>query len=453
MSRKSFSLYAILVLAVLFNGCAAPRTITDKVILDLYGDHRATTNNRVPGIFIPGVLGSVLKKEETGKVLWGEGWGVDFHQLALPIDGRTLKDNEDSIEAVWPVENISIIPGLVKIHFYRKLLDIGTRAGGYNLGTDAFTLPYDWRRDLVEAAQQLGQLIERIKEEKGQPDLKFDLICHSAGGLIARYYVKYGSTDVLDQDPLPLPSYEGARHINRVILLGTPNRGSLDAFKLLHTGMQAIGAGSFSSEVLFTMPAIYQLFPHEDEFVFLDNAGNSLDVSLYDEKNWEKYGWSVFRLHLQSNIKKKLIRKYGEAQGAENYKENLGKQKQFLKKVLKRAKQFHQALWNGEIEEEKEKVKYYLLGANCLKTQKKAILKNHGSEWDTRFKVKDPKVNKMLFGFGDELVTKDSFLGLSESEKGRSFPAYSSFFVCTQHKNLTENPTYIDNILHLLLEQ
>ncbi len=46
------------------------------------------------------------------------------------------------------------------------------------------------------------------------------------GRLITRYYQRYGTDDVLDGNIFPVTGV-GARKLRRVVLLGTPNQGTV----------------------------------------------------------------------------------------------------------------------------------------------------------------------------------------------------------------------------------
>ena len=63
---------------------------------------------------------------------------------------------------------------------------------------------YDWRQDNVVSARKLHHYLDQIREDHGDPTLKFDAVAHSMGGLITRYFARYGSEDVLDDNEFPV---------------------------------------------------------------------------------------------------------------------------------------------------------------------------------------------------------------------------------------------------------
>lgn len=456
MKRRYY--FVVFILTVLiFSGCSSVRPMRVDTLDLLYAKQR-NEPKKTPVIFIHGILGSVLKDPKSGRVIWGKAHEGSLEDLALPIDGNTIADNRDTLQPTDIVAGFSLFGGLVNKDIYRTVKDVSIKAGGYVPNHDAFALVYDWRRDLVETAKELDKLIEGIKKQRQDPDLKFTLLCHSMGGLVARYYAKYGGVDVLDQNPMPAPTYAGAKNIEKIIMLGTPNRGSLLVFKRLHRGLHLPTICSASAETIFTLPSSYELLPPPGEQVFVDRDGKPLEVDLYEPLNWEKYGWSVFNPHEQEKVRRELVRENGESKGGSLYKERLEKQRRFLKLVLERTKRFHEALWNGDLKEEGRRVTYVLLGADTQPTPKRAILEKDNSGWQVRFKSGDGLLTDILYSFGDEDVTKESFLGvhkaLSEGagEKASRLPSAYEVFISEKHDALADNPTYLDNILHVLLD-
>src|SRR5262249_37593345 len=82
---------------------------------------------------------------------------------------------------------------------------------------DVFPFAYDWRDDLDKAADDLAA---RIKAWRGGKPVH--LVAHSMGGLVSRWFIsKYPDLWKDMQDP------SGLQSGGRLIMLGTPNRGSL----------------------------------------------------------------------------------------------------------------------------------------------------------------------------------------------------------------------------------
>ena len=95
-----------------------------------------------------------------------------------------------------------------------------------------FMFPYDWRRDISEHAVALDALVnravDRVVEGKGVPrdSVKLDMMGHSMGGLVLRYYLRYGTQPLPEDGSLPPLTWAGAKHARRVIIAGSPNSGS-----------------------------------------------------------------------------------------------------------------------------------------------------------------------------------------------------------------------------------
>ncbi len=106
----------------------------------------------------------------------------------------------------------------------------------------------------------LDRLIQQVRVDHGEPHLQVDIIGHSMGGLIARYYSRYGTRDLLDGNEFEV-TQAGARKVRRLILVGTPNLDFVEAMHSLIVGGNLGFRGTYP-EVITTMPAIYQLYPH-----------------------------------------------------------------------------------------------------------------------------------------------------------------------------------------------
>ncbi len=96
----------------------------------------------------------------------------------------------------------------------------GLQQIGYRLNENLFVCFYDWRLSTTESARlYLAPLINKVKEL--YPEKKLNLICHSMGGLVARNYLQQENSRGLVED---------------IYMLGTPNKGSIDAYYFWTTG-------------------------------------------------------------------------------------------------------------------------------------------------------------------------------------------------------------------------
>jgi len=162
---------------------------------------------------------------------------------------------------------------------------------------------YDWRRDNVESACLLADLVERIRAATGAPRVL--LVGHSMGGLVIRYYLRYGGRDVLRGRECPLGSGERHARINRpgaevvagAVFLGVPHSGSALAFRTLvsdFTLWRVLSIGL--REPVFSMPSAWQLLPRArpDGAVplLVEDGGSAVrDVPLYAPRTWMERGW------------------------------------------------------------------------------------------------------------------------------------------------------------------
>jgi len=150
---------------------------------------------KTPIILVHGVFGSRLRDRRTGKEVWPGGITLllfnSYDDLALPIDAKTLQPAPSNLEAY------AITDRAAGRDFYGAVIRTLETSGGYLEGnpgervTDGrrryYILVYDWRQDNVETARRLDELINRIRRDYADPDLKVDIVAHSMGGLATRY--------------------------------------------------------------------------------------------------------------------------------------------------------------------------------------------------------------------------------------------------------------------------
>lgn len=338
-----------------------------------------------PVIIIPGMMGTQLVDPETQDVVWGKVLDLkalkphealihpELDGLELPIDARPIQDNRDRLVPTALLARFKMINRILEVKVYQGLIEAFTHQGCQvgdiehcTAGENLFLFPYDWRRDLVEGAILLGERIAEIQRVNLNPDLKVTLIAHSLGGVIAKYYMMYGPKDVItgvsDADQLPEPDYSGARNIDKLFLLGTPNRGSIIAFKALNEGVYLMPFVSTSRWVTFTMPSLYQMLPLDTGSMFIDEGGNPVALDIFDIETWMEYGIGLFDAVEWTSFEQQCAVLLPDQAPELAHTRRLDF-RDFIEAGLRRGKLFQQALakmdW-GQVETE-----HYIIAGNC----------------------------------------------------------------------------------------
>ena len=260
-----------------------------------------------PVILIHGLMGSTLVDAGTGKEYWPGGLGA----LAF----STYKDLAQLRNA--EAAGLRLVPGDLfykagRTDFYRGLTDALEQVGRFRRATPGdpvrgeddrrryYVLLYDWRKENLEAVRQLHALIDQVRRDYGDPDLPVDILAHSNGGLIANYYLRYGTADVLDQAEFT-PWDEGGKRIRRMVLLGTPAMGSVVSLERLQQGFK-IALRTVPVEVLVTFATPFETLPHPDAKVIYGPDGQLVDLNIYSVDTWRRHRWGVFSPEVEARV-------------------------------------------------------------------------------------------------------------------------------------------------------
>jgi pimeloyl-ACP methyl ester carboxylesterase len=328
---------------------------------------------RNPVIVIPGLLGSQLTDGRTGRVLWGSigpsagnpVFAEDAQGTALPMQpGMPLSQLRDQTKANAILGDVQVqlfgFPiNIAVYHQVLRTLGIGgyrndrTSAAGLDsidYGDDHYTcfeFHYDWRRGNDENAARLAEFIREktayVKEIRrgkygvvGEP-VRFDIVAHSMGGLVARYFMRYGDQPLADDGSPPALTWEGARDVETLIMVGTPNAGSLDSFRALVEGAKPSKlVPRFPASIVGTMPAFYQLMPRPRHSPVVDCATGQA-VNLYDAQTWTRFGWGLAD-PIGDAVLKDLLPNVASCSSRRAIAMD------HLQKSLNRARQFHAAM-------------------------------------------------------------------------------------------------------------
>ena len=468
---RSIRLAVVLCCLAMLTGCQSLKQRGQVDLGDIYNDlAQLPDTERNPVIVIPGILGSRLIDNETGEVVWGEMGpaGVSplkthsLTELALPMrPGVSLNQLHDQVGQDGPLDQITFrVAGIpIKVNAYAQVLaTLGV--GGYrdqhfhgasrrnevDYGVEHFTcfqFSYDWRRDISESAAQLAQYIEekdaytrqQYLERYGieNPNIKFDIVAHSMGGMVARYYLRYGNQPLPDDGSLPELTWEGANRVGRVFIVGTPNRGSTQAVKEIKDGLRlAPPMPKFPPAVIGTMPAAYQLFPRSEDMPLVYQDGSSPDI--LSPHTWQQLGWGLADKR-QDRVLARLMPNCSVDQRRQIALDHQAK-------CLARARQLHQAL--DVPASLPPGLELHLFAGDAKKTLHQLKVNSLNG-----------RVTKEIKTAGDGTVTRTSAVAEPPTDglhrPDRTIPWTDETFLSTDHLGLTRDRTFVDNVLNQLL--
>ncbi len=429
--------------------------------------------DRNPIIVIPGLLGTRLIDQATGKLAWGAfetiGPGDNaaaLRLLALPLrDDVAIGDLVDQLTPDGVLERIRIrLAGVpFEVEAYARILaTLG--AGGYRdealgLGGEVdygpghftcFQFDYDWRRDNIANAKRLAAFIEEKRvyvqaEYKARygvedADVKFDIAAHSMGGLVARWYLQYGDQGLGPDGELPELTWAGAARVERAILIATPNAGSVEAFDELVSGDQlAPLLPVYPPALIGTFPSAYQLLPRSRHRHVVWDGDPASPVDLMDPVLWERLGWGLASAE-QDGILEALL------PAAETQEDRHEIALSMQRRMLEHAEAFHAAL--DVKATPPEGLELFLVAGDAGKTTDRVSVSSETG-----------LVEVMAEGPGDGTVLRSSALLDERAATGwqpqlvTPIDWHQVLFLPEDHLGITRSETFRDNVLYWLLEQ
>jgi len=243
--------------------------------------------NQPPVILVHAINGSVLRDEyplPPGPV-WDPGYfAVEaFERIAVHPESPAPSPETALFEAHGP----SRVAGSHAVRLiYGELLDLLRKdlPEKNEPPVPAFVFSYDWRQDNRVSASRLGEFIAEVIERTnllrhyaGRCD-SVDLVGHSMGGFVIAACLCAGKHR----------SSNGRPRVRRVVTLGTPFLGAVDALAKLATGeSEIVGQRRHTErEIARLTPSLYQLLPVYDRAFF--DTPTRKPLSLLDPANWQE---------------------------------------------------------------------------------------------------------------------------------------------------------------------
>ncbi len=268
------------------NGCNIFTTAKDDLYFVL---NNTAPPPRLPVVFIPGIGGSELKANQD--IFWtaADGHGGTYSH-AYAANEKIWVNQDEAIklgdddyfdilklksDGITSESALSLTNNLTPFGYGD--IDSFFSEMGYIKGVNFFVFPYDWRKDVRSNSDNLDSLIETAKTASGQS--KVNLVVHSLGGLVARFYI----SDAVK-----------ANKVNKLIELGVPHLGAVDSLKTLLYGswlgydfrLFTIGIPpSETKDNAQNMPSIFQLIPSLKYYDFYDNSDSDHPYPFLDNRD------------------------------------------------------------------------------------------------------------------------------------------------------------------------
>ncbi|MEO0511534.1 MAG: hypothetical protein AAF108_01380 [Planctomycetota bacterium] len=310
---------------------------------------------------------------------------------------------------------------------------------------NCFEFFYDWRRSVPDNAERLKRFIENVltfsRYDAKLPEdqrLKVDIVAHSMGGLLVRYFLRYGGERMPEDGSDLEVTWEGSKLVENAILVGTPSAGSLMGVEKHLGGLTPTPATpGYPAGLLNTFPAIYQLMPRSRHERVVDrDTGEPLD--LYDVELWRRMQWGLFEPGA-ADVRAALL------PDAPSDAARLEMAAAHVDACLHDAAQFHRHM--DRPARLPDETALHLFAGDGVKTP---ALLEVGPRGHQRVVASD---------LGDGTVIRASAL-MDERPSREVYPRLitpihwtSVSFVPAPHMVLTRHPSFINNALYILLEK
>jgi len=414
-------------------------------------------------IIIHGLAGSTLVDAKTGKQFWPGNIGTLAFSNFRDLAQMSSEDREG--EGLVPGDLMYDVAG---VDFYGELLQTLTGVGrmvrsvpGTPVGSQRrrfYVLAYDWRKDNLVAVRKLHAMIEQVRRDYGDPNLRVDIVAHSNGGVITNYYLRYGPNDLPAEGPFQ-PWDEGDKRIRRVVMLGTPVLGAATSLERLMYGTR-LGLRTVPEEVMATFVTPFEALPHPLTRPVLDEQGKPVDIDLYDLRTWQERHWGVFSPVVEARVRKSMATpEAGETALAEV-------QAIFARNLARGARM--QAALSAPLPP-LPRVQIATFGGDCEITPGHAVLLSDANGGRLVFRPSqlpggrkkrgNLDFNRLMLEPGDGLVPRSSQTARLPPgvdpvrDDFHMLPIRGSFFLCESHGRLTHNLHFQDNLLYFLLSR
>lgn len=292
------------------------RVLMESEILELYHEGGWTGDEKIPVVFIPGIMGSPLYHDEDNnnqltvdEYIWANKdsiWESDTDEflnvLEQSINGGSLY-NIQPAPIRNDVNNLPFQLTQLPLDTYQNFFNY-FQANGYNIdsgnttppsNTDLYCFSYDWRKSVTYNGDKLKAFVDDVLLWTGQT--KVNIVAHSLGGLVFKQFIKDNQSY---KSKIKKAVFAGTPHLGAPKILATMLTGYLYSWKTdLFLNRQTI------MNISRNMSSPYQLFPslnYYDMSISNGTTYNKLELYSYTFKDLEGYPINLGLFNYYKNL-------------------------------------------------------------------------------------------------------------------------------------------------------
>ncbi len=247
---------------------------------------------KIPLLFIPGYFGSILIERKSKKTRWVRisDFFSNRYDLQMTESYSDLPVKNDLIDH-GILKKVSVIPKIIEVESYHQTL-VHLKKFCHSHNRDLHTVTYDWRDDFHASIVKIAQKIYDLTKD-GQ---KIDIVAHSNGGILASYFLRYGTQDFFNARE----SWHGSDLINKLSIVASPLHGTFSLFKHVKDGTPILNNKKLMGSLDYSsFRSTYFFLPHEKlQKGFVHKKGELVrDLSLFQMEEWQKNLWGPYLPH------------------------------------------------------------------------------------------------------------------------------------------------------------
>ncbi|HXI14655.1 MAG TPA: hypothetical protein VNM92_18710 [Thermoanaerobaculia bacterium] len=291
-----------------------------------------------------------------------------------------------------------------------------------------FPFYYDWRLSASENARYLDRFIDQVRHSGGRTSTeKVDLVAHSAGGLVVETYLKLGTASPDEPLRWSESAARASSKVDRAILISTPLRGTVDAFRVLNEEERFLRR-RFSIDIVATFRSLAELLPWNGQFL-IDEEGVGIADNLLDAGSWKRLQIGPYHPDAIADAETRAG------------KEGMARIQMMFDANLRRA-----ATWRNALNQATpSNVPILRLAGDCVATTRLALLRHDRSLafYERHLHLNEQHLAAVMFEPGDGSVSASSAGGTGQPDAR----------FCDGHQGIASDPNVHQALIRYLLSE